>query len=85
MSAPVSTQIRVLIVEDEPTAAEALALHVERVSGFGVVAHVRSGADALRRVAPTVSLYVNDYNTAARRAYTRCGFQPAGEFATVLF
>jgi predicted GNAT family acetyltransferase len=41
--------------------------------------------DALRRVAPTVSLYVNDYNTAARHVYTRCGFQGEGSFATVLF
>ncbi|MDT4993306.1 MAG: uncharacterized protein QOH97_3198, partial [Actinoplanes sp.] len=41
--------------------------------------------DALRRVAPTVSLYVNDYNTPARRVYSRCGFQSAGAFATVLF
>ncbi|HEY0000600.1 MAG TPA: GNAT family N-acetyltransferase [Actinoplanes sp.] len=41
--------------------------------------------DALRRVAPSVSLYVNDYNTAARRVYARCGFVSAGSFATVLF
>jgi response regulator of citrate/malate metabolism len=49
----VSTEscIRVLIVEDEPTAAEALALHVGRVPGFGVAGHVSAGADALRRVA----------------------------------
>ena len=54
VSAPVSTEsraLRVLIVEDEPTAAEALALHVGRVPGFGVVGHVCAGADALRRVA----------------------------------
>ncbi|MDG4767160.1 GNAT family N-acetyltransferase [Solwaraspora sp. WMMD406] len=41
--------------------------------------------DALRRVAPTVSLYVNDYNAAARRVYDRCGFRAAGSFATILF
>jgi hypothetical protein len=41
--------------------------------------------DALRRVAPTVSLYVNDYNVPARRVYARCGFREAGSFATVLF
>ena len=49
-----STQIQpigVLIVEDEPTAAEALALHVGRVPGFAVVGHVRAGGAALRRVA----------------------------------
>jgi predicted GNAT family acetyltransferase len=48
----------------------------------GVAAVVR---DALRRVAPSVSLYVNDYNTSARRVYERCGFQQVGTFATVLF
>jgi uncharacterized protein len=42
-------------------------------------------ADALRRVAPTVSLYVNDYNEPARRVYARCGFRRVGTFATVLF
>jgi hypothetical protein len=41
--------------------------------------------DALRRVAPTVTLYVNDYNRAARRVYARCGFRQVGRFATVLF
>ena len=41
--------------------------------------------DALRRVAPSVSLYVNDYNTPARKVYERCGFQQVGTFATVLF
>lgn len=42
-------------------------------------------ADALSRVAPSVSLYVNDYNDAARRVYERCGFRTVGTFATVLF
>lgn len=41
--------------------------------------------DALRRVAPSVSLYVNHYNEPARRVYERCGFVTVGEFATVLF
>ncbi|GAA1758636.1 GNAT family N-acetyltransferase [Luedemannella helvata] len=41
-------------------------------------------ADSLRRVAPSVSLYVNDYNFAARQVYARCGFRQAGTFATVL-
>jgi len=40
--------------------------------------------DTLKRVAPSVSLYVNDYNTPARRVYDRCGFRQAGTFATVL-
>jgi predicted GNAT family acetyltransferase len=37
------------------------------------------------RIAPTVSLYVNDYNTAARKAYRSVGFREHGTFATVLF
>ncbi|SCG36663.1 GNAT family N-acetyltransferase [Micromonospora inositola] len=41
--------------------------------------------DALVRVAPTVSLYVNDFNLPARRVYERCGFRPVGTLATVLF
>ena len=36
-------------------------------------------------VAPTVSLYVNGYNTRAVRAYQRVGFRSVGTFATVLF
>ena len=32
-----------------------------------------------------MSLYVNDYNEPARRAYARCGFREVGTFATVLF
>jgi predicted GNAT family acetyltransferase len=48
----------------------------------GMAAVVR---DALRRVAPTVSLYVNDFNEPARRAYARTGFHQVGTFATVLF
>lgn len=41
--------------------------------------------DALRRVAPSVSLYVNDYNLPARAAYKHCGFEQVAELATVLF
>lgn len=40
---------------------------------------------ALSDVAPVVSLYVNDYNTAARRAYSRVGFRETGAFMSVLF
>jgi predicted GNAT family acetyltransferase len=42
-------------------------------------------ADALVTTAPVVSLYVNDYNVAARAVYARCGFAQVGTFATVLF
>ena len=40
---------------------------------------------ARRDHARIVSLYVNDFNTVARRVYERVGFTDAGTFATVLF
>ncbi|MFJ2438298.1 GNAT family N-acetyltransferase [Streptomyces anulatus] len=40
---------------------------------------------ALADVAPVVSLYVNDYNTPARKSYRRVGFREVGAFMSVLF
>jgi uncharacterized protein len=37
------------------------------------------------RIAPVVSLYVNDFNTPARAAYRRVGFAEVGTFMSVLF
>jgi predicted GNAT family acetyltransferase len=42
-------------------------------------------AQALRDIAPVVSLYVNDYNRPAWAAYRRVGFIEVGAFASVLF
>jgi len=46
-------------------------------------------ADLVRHVqadhAPTVSLYVNDFNEPALRAYAAVGFERVGTFATVMF
>jgi predicted GNAT family acetyltransferase len=36
-------------------------------------------------VAPVVSLYVNDFNTAARAAYAKVGFREVGTYSSVLF
>lgn len=37
------------------------------------------------RLAPTASLYVNDFNTAARRMYARLGMRQVASLATILF
>ena len=39
----------------------------------------------LADIAPTASLYVNDWNTAARRAYERVGFTETARFATIMW
>jgi predicted GNAT family acetyltransferase len=52
------------------------------LSGPGMAAVVEH---ALRDIAPVVSLYVNDYNTAARATYRTVGFTERGTFMSVLF
>ena len=55
--------------------------------GRGHAAHGMAAlvTEALRSVAPVVSLYVNDFNIPARAAYRRVGFAQAGTFMSVLF
>jgi predicted GNAT family acetyltransferase len=40
---------------------------------------------ALHDIAPVVSLYVNEHNVPARRAYERAGFEQTGTFSTIMF
>ncbi|MCO6011066.1 GNAT family N-acetyltransferase [Actinoallomurus purpureus] len=42
-------------------------------------------AEALRSIAPAVTLYVNDFNTPARAAYRRVGFRDVDTFMSVMF
>ena len=59
--------------------------HAARGRGLAAPAMAAVVQQARAGIAPIVSLYVNDYNTAARKAYARVGFEQVGEFATVLF
>jgi len=56
-----------------------------RGRGLGTRGTAAVVAEALRTVAPVVSLYVNDYNLPARRAYERVGLSTVGTFSSVLF
>jgi uncharacterized protein len=58
------------------------ALRGRGISVSGMAAVVD---ECLRSIAPAVSLYVNDYNVAARRSYERVGFATIGSFMSVLF
>ena len=69
-----------------PAVLAALALLLTGVAGCGLgtvgTAAVTDRLSAMGRVS---SLYVNGFNTVARRAYSRIGFRQVGSFATVLF
>jgi len=56
-----------------------------RGKGLGTAGSASVVALAQAMYAPVVSLYVNDFNTPARRAYERVGFRRVGTFASVLF
>lgn len=52
------------------------------IAQAGMAAVVRA---TLAEIAPTVSLYVNDYNAPALAVYRRVGFEQVGTYATILF
>lgn len=56
-----------------------------RGQGFATVGMAAVVEIVRREIAPTVSLYVNDWNTAARAVYERVGFRETARFATVMF
>ena len=56
-----------------------------RGSGVGAAGTAAVVELARASIAPVVSLYVNHYNEAARRAYEKVGFRQVGTFASVLF
>lgn len=54
--------------------------------GQGLAAPAMAGVAALaRQEFPTLSLYVNSFNSAARATYRKVGFSEVGEFATILY
>jgi len=57
----------------------------QRRAGLATAGMAAVVASTLATVAPTVSLYVNHYNTGALTAYERVGFRRVGTYATVLF
>lgn len=70
--------------------------HAAQIQGVYVAPHRRgeglatAGMAAVveivrREIAPVVSLYVNDWNMPARRAYERVGFRETARFSTVMF
>lgn len=56
-----------------------------RGQGLGARGTAAVVSFARESIAPVVSLYVNDFNIPARRAYERVGFATIGSFTSVLF
>lgn len=56
-----------------------------RGTGLGTAGMAAVVNEVIDSVSPVVSLYVNDYNQPARRAYERVGFTQVGRFTSVLF
>lgn len=54
--------------------------------GHGIATHAMASVARLvqETIVPTVSLYVNDYNHAAVRAYENAGFEQVGTYSTIL-
>lgn len=88
MSGPEETRpIQVLVVEDDPLAADAHALYVSRVPGFAVAAVVHSRADAVRELERTpvdlilLDLFLPDGNGLALLRALRAAGRTTDVFA----
>lgn len=71
-----------------PHAAQIQGVYVARSHrgrGFAAAGMAAVVALVRREIAPVASLYVNEWNTPARRAYERAGFVETARFATVMF
>ena len=71
-----------------PAASQVQGVWVEpSLRGTGMAASCLAAVvrDALAELAPAVTLFVNDFNLPARRAYRTVGFTEVAEFASVLF
>lgn len=71
-----------------PYACQIQGVYVDpdhRGEGLSVSGMAAVVATSIREIAPVVSLYVNDHNRAARRAYEVVGFEQTGVFATIMF
>lgn len=56
-----------------------------RSAGLGTMGTAAVADRLVRGLGRTASLYVNDFNTGARRSYAKIGFRSVGSFSTVLF
>jgi uncharacterized protein len=71
-----------------PYACQVQGVYVDpsrRGEGLAAAGMAAVVTHALRDIAPVVSLYVNEHNVPARRAYKRAGFERTATFSTVMF
>ncbi|QWC85388.1 GNAT family N-acetyltransferase [Nocardioidaceae bacterium] len=71
-----------------PDACQVQGVYVtpeRRGEGISAPAMAALVAHAREQIAPLVTLYVNDFNEAARRSYETCGFVEQGRYATIMF
>jgi len=71
-----------------PYAAQVQGVYVHpdrRGEGLSVVGMAAVVAMVHEQIAPTVSLYVNEWNAAARAAYARVGFTETARLSTLMF